>query len=209
MRKISSQNRINKAIDQLDLSSEFDTESLQFEIRIYEKGEQIVSPLNPMKEFIFIISGTVRVYQLEEDSTIQSLINLHNREILGYHEFCFENNDYTLYAEALAQVICLILPFKQPARNLKSDSRFLQFLLKNSLLNQIHHSKMTHFYSSLEDKLFFYMENLCTDRTLRSVNDAVAALHCSRRQLQRTLKKLCDDQKLVHVKKGCYQFRLD
>jgi CRP-like cAMP-binding protein len=209
MRKISDQNRINKAIEHLDLNSEFDIESLQFEIRIYEKGEQIVSPLNPMKQFIFVISGTVRVYQLDEDSTIHSIINIHNRESLGYNEFCFDNNDYTLYAEALAQVICLILPFKQPARNLKSDSKFLLFLLKNSLINQIQHSEMTHFYSDLEDKLIFYMENLCTDRTLTSVNDAVDALHCSRRQLQRTLKKLCDDQKLVHVKRGCYQFKTD
>lgn len=209
MRKISDQNRINKAIEHLDLCSEFDTESLQFEIRIYEKGEQIVSPLNPMKQFIFVISGTVRVYQLDEDSIIHSLINLHNREILGYNEFCFDNNDYTLYAEVLAQSICLILPFKQPARNLKSDSKFLLFLLKNSLLNQIQHSEMTHFYSDLEDKLIFYIANLCTDRTLTSVNDAVDALHCSRRQLQRTLKKLCDDQKLVHVKRGCYQFKTD
>lgn len=209
MRKISDQNRIKKAIEHLDLNSEFETEYLQFEIRIYAKGEQIVSPLNPMKQFIFIISGTVRIYQLDEDSTIHSLINVHNRGSLGYNEFCFDNNDYTLYAEALTQVICLTLPFKQPARDLKSDSKFLLFLLKNSLINQIKHSEMTHFYSNLEDKLIFYMENQCSNRTLTSVNDAVHALHCSRRQLQRTLKKLCDDQKLVHVKRGCYQFKTD
>ena len=205
MRKISEQNKINKAIKELDLNSEFDTESLQFEIRIYEKGEQIVSPLIPLTQFMFVISGTVRVYNLDEDSNIHSHINLHNREILGYNEFCFDNNDYTIYADALEEVTCLTLPFKQPRRNLKSDSKLLLFLLKKSLMNQIQNSEMTHFYTNLEDRLIFYMENLCKDRTLTSVNNAVDALHCSRRQLQRTLKKLCDDHKLVHVKRGCYK----
>lgn len=205
MKKLSDPKKILKAIEQLELASEFNTQSLQFEIRIYEKGEQLVSPLNPLTYFIFVISGSVRVYQLDEDSIIHSLININSRELLGYNEFCFNSNEYTLYAEALSQVVCLVLPFKQPARDLKSDCRFLLFLLRNSLLNQIKHSEMTHFYSDLEDKLIFYMENLCTNHTLTSVNNAVDALHCSRRQLQRTLKKMCDDEILVHIKKGCYR----
>jgi CRP-like cAMP-binding protein len=207
MRIVSEQNRIAQAIRQLNLSTEFDTDSLRFEIRIYEKGEQIVSPLNPLDHFVFVISGSIRVYQLDEDGIIHSLINIRRRDCLGYNEFCFNNNKYTLYAEAFMQTVCLVLPFHQPAGNLKSDCDFLLFLLRNSLLSQIQNSEITHFCSDLEDKLLFYMENICTDCTLTSVNEAVDALHCSRRQLQRTLKKLCDDQKLVHIKRGCYQIK--
>lgn len=205
MRKISDPQKLDQAIRQLDLASEFNIESLQFELHMYEKGEQMISPLNPLSHFVFLIAGSIRVYQLDEDSCIHSLINVRSNEILGYNEFAFNNSDYTLYAETLSQSVCLILPFRQPERDLKTDCRFLLFLLKNSLLNQIRHSEMTHFYSDLEDKLIFYIENLCTDHTLTSVNHAVDALHCSRRQLQRTLKKLCDEQVLVHVKKGCYR----
>lgn len=207
MEKISDEKKINEAVRQLKLPASFDTMPMRFEIRIYDKGEQIVSPMTPLNHFIFVISGLIRVYQLDEDSTIHSIINLSRGEILGYNEFCFNNNDYTLYGEALSRVRCLVLPFKQSGINLKSDCSFLLFLLRHSLLNQIKHSEMTHFYSDLEDKLIFYIENLCTDDTLTSVNNAVDALHCSRRQLQRVLKKLCDNQILVHVKKGCYRLK--
>lgn len=96
MKKISDEQKINEAVRQLKLSSSFSTAPLQFEIRIYDKGEQIVSPITPLNHFIFVISGLIRVYQLDKDSTIHSIINLSHGEILGYNEFCFNNNDYTL-----------------------------------------------------------------------------------------------------------------
>ena len=207
MKKISDEEKVNEAVRQLKLSASFDPAPMRFEIQIYDKGEQIVSPMTPLNHFIFVISGLIRIYQLDEDSTIHAIINLSSGEILGYNEFCFNNDDYTLYGEALSKVRCLVLPFKQPGTDLKSDCSFLLFLLRQSLLNQIKHSEMTHFYSDLEDKLIFYIENLCTDGTLTSVNNAVDALHCSRRQLQRVLKKLCDNQRLIHVKKGCYRLK--
>lgn len=207
MKKLSDSQKINQAIRQLNLPLEFNTTSLQFELHIYEKGEQIISPLNPLTHFIFLISGAIRVYQLDEDSTLHSVININSHEILGYNEFAFNSSDYTLYAEAISQSMCLTLPFRQPIRDLKTDCSFLLFLLRKSLLSQIRHSEMTHFYSDLEDKLIFYIENLCKNYTLTSVNNAVDTLHCSRRQLQRTLKKLCDDQILIHIKKGCYRLQ--
>jgi len=205
MRRITQSGQIQKAIEELNINNQFDTNQLQFEIFSYEKGELMVSPLKPLTYFMFIISGNVRIYQLKEDSTIHVVVNLYPGHILGYHEFCFNSDEYTLYAEALTPVKCLILPFRQTAKNLKTNSSFLMYLLKNVILTELPHSENLNTQMSLTDQVIFYIQNICENNTLTSVNNAVDALHCSRRSLQRALKQMCDDQILVHEKRGLYR----
>lgn len=206
MKRITKSTQIEKAIHSLRLDEYFDIKDLQFEIFSYEKGEQMVSPLEPLKYFMFIIEGMVRIYTLKEDSSIQAIVNLDEGAILGHHEFCFESDEYTLYAEAITSVKCLVLPFKQAYKNLKKDSDFLMFLLKNTLLDQVRSSEIMQRKTNLEDQILFYIQNICENNTLSSVNNAVEMLHCSRRSLQRALKKLCDQGVLVHEKHGYYHY---
>lgn len=204
MKRITNATSIEKAIHSLQLDENFDIKDLQFQIFSYEKGEQMVSPLEILKFFMFIIEGKVRIYTLKEDGSIQAIVNLGTGAILGYHEFCFESDKYTLYAEAVSHVKCLILPFKQPYRNLKTDSNFLMYLLKNTLLDQVQSSEIMQRKTNLEDQIIFYIRNICKNNTLPSVNSTVDVLHCSRRSLQRALKNLCEQGILVHEKRGCY-----
>ena len=166
MKRITNPRQIAKAIETLNLSSEFNTGDLKFQIFSYEKGEQMISPLAPMTFFMFVLTGNVRIYSLKEDSTFNAIVNLNQGSILGYHEFCFESDDYTLYAEAITAVKCLVLPFKQPYKNLKTDSSFLMYLLKNALLDQVQNSEIMQRKTDLEEQVMFYIQNICQDNIL-------------------------------------------
>ena len=60
-------------------------------------------------------------------------------------------------------------------------------------------------FSSLEEKLLYYLQYTCPHNTLTNVEQTAAHIHCSRRQLQRLLKKLTDGGTLIKIKKGCYR----
>ena len=59
---------------------------------------------------------------------------------------------------------------------------------------------------TLEEKLLLYLDKMQPDHTIHSVNETVIAMHCSRRQLQRVLKTLCEEWSAG--KDGQRQYRL-
>lgn len=207
MKRLTKSEIIENTIKLLHLDEHFKIKDLQFHMFKYEKGEQMISPLHMLNHFMFIVEGKVRVYTLKDDGSIRAIVNLNAGSILGTHEFCFESDAYTLYAEAISPVKCLILPFRQPCKNLKTDSDFLMYLLKNTLLDQVQSSEILQRKTDLENQILFYIQNICENNTLTSVNNAVDMLHCSRRSLQRTLKNLCEQGVLVHEKHGYYHLK--
>ena len=61
---------------------------------------------------------------------------------------------------------------------------------------------------TLEEKVLFFLQKVQTSHEISSVNNALQPLHCSRRQLQRVLKKLCDEGRLVKTGRGRYRLRM-
>ena len=55
--------------------------------------------------------------------------------------------------------------------------------------------------------MLFFLKKVQADHAISSVNQAMQALHCSRRQLQRVLKKLCDEGLVVKTGRGHYRLR--
>ena len=60
-------------------------------------------------------------------------------------------------------------------------------------------------YASLEEAFLAYLSTRCPDQTFSGVEKMAMQLHCSRRQLQRVLKKLLTEGKLVKLSKGRYR----
>lgn len=58
---------------------------------------------------------------------------------------------------------------------------------------------------TLEEKVLLYVRKMQPEHEIRSVNETMQFLHCSRRQLQRVLKKLCEDELLVKTNRGHYR----
>ena len=66
---------------------------------------------------------------------------------------------------------------------------------------------MTVSAQTLEEKVLIFLRKVQADHTISSVNQALQAFHCSRRQLQRVLKKLCDEGLVVRTGRGCYRLK--
>lgn len=57
----------------------------------------------------------------------------------------------------------------------------------------------------LEERLLYHLKNECLHRTIIGMDDTAARLRCSRRQLQRVVKKLEEQGRLKKLRKGCYR----
>ena len=79
---------------------------------------------------------------------------------------------------------------------LNQDIKFLHTLL-NSIASKLKQSSTNQFvYQSIEERFLYYLKYYCYG-SLKSIEEATNYLHCSRRQLQRILKKLCDEGKMI------------
>lgn len=120
--------------------------------------------------------------------------------VLGDVEFV-RHEKPVYFAQANTKVITIALSIEENQLRLNQDLKFLHFLL-NSLVDKLHNKSTNEIMNqSVEEKVMNYME---LHPTLDNVNVACRNLHCSRRQLQRVLKKLCEDKRIVRLEKGKY-----
>lgn len=171
----------------------------------FEKGEILNDLFEPLNQFYIIAKGHVSIYNLTNTGAIRYISLSSSGTLLGDLEFTNVTNQ-SLYIEAADTVLCLSLPFLENKEALENDPVFLRFVL-NQLANKLSLSaSMTANAQTLEDRILFYLKNVEKTHEITSVNHALQRLHCSRRQLQKVLKKLCDDGVLVKTGRGSYRF---
>lgn len=171
----------------------------------FEKGELLNHPLRPLDQFLIVAEGRISIYDLSEDGGIRYVSRTGAGTLLGDVEFCGANGG-TFYTGAAERVLCLAIPFAENRKTLEDDSIFLRFAL-HQMAQKLTMSTMDVTMQRLEEKLLLYLDKMQPDHTIHSVNETVIALHCSRRQLQRVLKTLCDDGRLERTGKGHYQLK--
>ena len=107
---------------------------------------------------------------------------------------------------AKTKVKTLGLSLKDNKEKLNQDIKFLHTLL-NSIASKLKQSSTNQFvYQSIEERFLYYLKYYCYG-SLKSIEEATNYLHCSRRQLQRILKKLCDEGKMIKEGKGKYKIK--
>ena len=172
----------------------------------FEKGEILNDPLQLLSRFYIIVRGSVSIYNLTEGGSIRYISKAASGTLLGDMEFSGAGNQ-SFYIEAAETVLCLDLPFRENLEVLENDPVFLRFVL-GQLAGKLYLSAvMNASAQTLEEKVLFFLRMVQADHTISSVNQALQALHCSRRQLQRVLKKLCDEGLIIKAGRGCYQLR--
>ena len=170
----------------------------------FEKGEILNDPLQPLNRFYIIVRGSVSIYSLTEDGSIRYISKAASGTLLGDMEFSGAGNQ-SFYIEAAETVLCLDFPFRENLDILENDPVFLRFVL-NQLAGKLSLSAvMTASAQTLEEKVLVFLRKVQPDHTISSVNHALQPLHCSRRQLQRVLKKLCDEGLIIKIGRGCYR----
>lgn len=172
----------------------------------FEKGEILNDPLQLLSRFYIIVKGSVSIYSLTEDGSIRYISKAASGTLLGDMEFSGAGNQ-SLYIEAAETVLCLDLPFRENLDILENDPVFLRFVLGQLAGKLSLSSVMTASAQTLEEKVLFFLRKVQADHAISSVNHALQPLHCSRRQLQRVLKKLCDEGLVVKTGRGNYRLK--
>lgn len=195
---------LNKLIEKNKITSYFDTKNLEFSLYSYEKGELIAQADKKISDIIFLVEGAVTIYVIRDDGTQYTIAENKDFIILGDVEFITDIPS-PFFIEVVKPLKVIALPIEKNKSILKKDVIFLNFLL------QVFSEKMrwlvnTESYSiNLEDKVIRYIKNYCPNGILTNIEKTANLLHCSRRQLQRILKKLVDNNILQKIKKGVYK----
>lgn len=172
----------------------------------FEKSEILNDPLQPHSCFYIIVRGSVSIYHLTEDGSIRYISKAASGTLLGDIEFSGAGN-LSLYIEAAETVLCLAVPFRENQGVLENDPVFLRFVLGQLAAKLSLSAVMTASAQTLEEKLLVFLRKVQPNHAISSVNHALQPLHCSRRQLQRVLKKLCDEGLVVKTGRGCYRLK--
>ena len=206
MKIVTDVELVNQAIRDYNVYHYFEISDLPFFIAEYEKAEILVTPLEDTKWLQFLIKGTVSAYGLNDNGTSYTVSEEKNCYMLGDIEFATQCPPI-FWAEALTPVTALCLPISTVRPILEKDAVFLLFII-HRLAEKIQMGAADRLsILPLEERLLQYMEHICEDRTLSHIGNAAAYLHCSRRQLQRLLKKLAESDALLKEKRGIYRLR--
>ena len=109
------------------------------------------------------------------------------------------------FTETKTPAVCLSLSTKAYRNQLDCDLRFLHVLVQSCTDKLKFFSLKDTVAATLEERVLLYLKNVCPRCEMDGVETAVFQLRCSRRQLQRVLKKLCEKGQLRRVGKGRYR----
>ena len=204
MKKISEKDMIEPWVDKNQIRQYFDTPDLVFEAFQYEKGEMIISPEAKMDFLLFLIRGTVIVYSIQADGRMIPIHQENGSAVFGDVEYNNGGRSF-FYCEAATRVVCVALSASRYRQQLDKDLRFLHHMLrlyvrKISLFARIDAGAL-----ELEEKVLSYMRDLCPEGEMKGMDANAMKLRCSRRQLQRVLKKLCEEGRVEKTGRGRYR----
>lgn len=190
--------------DRFHIGSKFTTPDLQFRLLRFGKGECLTAPYQKLEDILFLVKGCVKIYHLRSDGGVSPVASVTPGAVFGDVEFS-TGHPSAYYSETVSEALCIGVSLPRYDRLLRKDTVFLNEMLRSVGEKLDLFSSLEAYSQSLEEKVLFYLKYLCPDGCLHSVNDAVMQLHCSRRQLQRVLKKLCGTGQIEKQCRGTYR----
>ncbi len=206
MEKIYDKSVIETCLNRSRLSWQFDTAGLDFMVFRYQKGEFLARPQQQPTHFQFLVTGSVALYFLEENGSRRNVAVMDGLGLLGDMEFALGNMPL-FYAESLTPSTVLALPMEENRAGLEKNCTFLLYLLRQASQIKIFTARNCVVLPRLEERLLYHLENECPRQTLIGMENTAVKLRCSRRQLQRVVKKLEAQGWLIKLGKGCYQLK--
>ncbi|MDE8726357.1 cyclic nucleotide-binding domain-containing protein [Ruminococcus bromii] len=206
MRRIRDKKQVEYWLQKGHIRENFDTENLPFSVCRFEKGEYLTRQGGRLAELLFLIEGEVQIYGIREDGSVTP-VNRHEAPVLlGDAEFVMGGAS-SLFTEARTTVICAALPMEPYRAELDRDVKFLHLLLR-SYAGKFHTmATLEASAKTIEERVLLYMRHVCANGEISGIETALLQLRCSRRQLQRVLKKLCEENTVEKVGKGKYRLK--
>lgn len=206
MRRIRDKKQVEYWLQKGNIRENFDTADLPFSVCRFEKGEYLTTQGGRLAELLFLIEGEVQIYGIREDGSVTP-VNRHEAPVLlGDAEFVMRSAS-SLFTEAKTPVVCAALPMEPYRAQLDTDVKFLHLLLR-SYAGKFHTmATLEASAKTIEERVLIYMRHVCPNGEIHGIENALLQLRCSRRQLQRVLKKLCDAGEVEKIGKGKYRLR--
>lgn len=205
MEKIYDKEQIRYWVEREGIRESFSCGNMDFYLCRYEKGEYLTAPYRRTKELLFVVSGTIQIYGIRDDGSAAPIAQGGRPALIGDIEFTTEENP-TFFAEAKTVVLCIALSMEKYRRQLESDLKFLHMLLR-SYTDKLALFSFSEAAPTIEAKVLMYMENFSENHEIHGIEEAVHQLHCSRRQLQRVLAKLCETGRIQKTGRGRYKLK--
>lgn len=206
MRQIYDAEQIEYWLNKRKIRNCFDTSELDFYIRCYEKGEYLVVPNEYMEDLLFVVNGTIQIYGIGEEGSILPVNHIDCPALIGDIEFSTRKIPI-FFVEAKTAVTCIALDGKKHRKKLERDITFLHVLIE-SIVGKLQLSAFVDASAStIEEKVLLYMKNISSSHELKGMDTAAHQLRCSRRQLQRVMRKLCEDGQVIKLGKGWYKLK--
>ena len=174
-----------------------------FHLRIYEEGELLSSPLRPMDHLLLLLEGKLHLYDLNQHGRQLPLGAASGVLLLGDMEFA-TGTETMFYAHAQSQILCLALPIEPNRQALNKDVTFLHFLIQSLAKKILFQSTIEIPSATIEEKVLRYLETSPSHR-IDGIESTALVLRCSKRQLLRTLKKLCEAGAVKKIGHGAYK----
>ena len=202
MQVVQNSALLNRYMAANSIAEQFSRKDLHFLLLRYRAGESIASPNTPLRYFMFLVSGSMSVYALRQDGSTYPIENM-KKGFLGDREFC--GIPVGITAEAKTESLFVALHLDECREKLWDDNKFLRMILMNFSDKLSGYVDLEATQQNFEDRLLFYLENECPNHEMDNVGDAIYRIRCSRRQMQRILKKLVDEGTILHTGKGKYR----
>ncbi len=208
MKIINDRELLENYIDKFKIRQYFDTKELDFKLIEYKKGSFLTRPVEHMRYMLFVVSGSIKIQNFEENGIVRIVSKSNKYEFLGDFEFATGEKPQ-FYTEAMSDVVCVGLEFSKYNDILHSDVRFLNYIVKK--LGNSFRNDTTVEYSSLsaDKKLIYYLLHVEPNHEIDGVEQTVSRVKCSRRQLQRVIAAMCEDGILIKTGKGKYRLTED
>lgn len=204
MVEIKDTNLLEKYMKKYNINDIFDTPNLPFKLYRYETGE-FMNISHPQEDYIkFLVEGTVASDEVDINGNIKRLYEESAFAFSGEVElagYSFSNH----YHEVIDTVYSIELPLKQYRDTLLNDKCFLQYLVKRmsyTIYEATH--QLSYLNYNVNERVIYYLKYVSPTHTLSGMESTAKRLQCSRRQLQRAVNQLIDDNIIVKTGWGTY-----
>lgn len=205
MKRIYQKKIVQQYIEKYSIQDYFDN-CYNFYLIQYEKGETMIHPMNHTNELQLVINGSFLIYYINQEGRQFFISESDDFTILGDMEFV-KNKKPLFFVEANSNVEVLALSIEENKEKLNKDIKFLHSLLESLVFKLYENTAKDFIQETVEEKLLHYIEYSCEDEELTQVGKAANNIHCSRRQVQRVLKNMCEKGIIYKTGKGKYRKR--
>ena len=108
MEEIKDPHIVSRWLIESGIRDSFDTEGLDFSVRIYDRGEIITSPDKRTDDLMFIAGGRGEIYGIRQDGSLNPVALVSAPGIIGDFEFV-DSGSAPFYVEARERMVCIVL----------------------------------------------------------------------------------------------------